>query len=305
LKVIDTLSEGFGTANRRLWIVAIPILVDLFLWLGPKATIGPALSTAVQANFPQQYDGYEALVQQTIASFNLFSLAVVYLPSLVVRLDATPLASFTTDMAVNSPLSFMLLAAGVFLAGLWVSCLYLGLIAQVVRDGRTNLGLMARAVWRYWSRLIAFLAVVVVALAVAAIPFGLAYLIVSSANATAGEFLAFLVQIAFIWAIVYMFFAIEALLLSEVGPLQAIRLSIVVIASNFWAAITLIGLSFLITLGLPLAWQFIAPYPAGLVLAILGNAYIGTGVAAAGFLFYQERLERLKTLAARSTQEIR
>jgi hypothetical protein len=78
-----------------------------------------------------------------------------------------------------------------------------------------------------------------------------------------------------------------------------------VIASNFWAAITLIGLSFLITLGLPLAWQFIAPYPAGLVLAILGNAYIGTGVAAAGFLFYQERLERLKTLAARSTQEIR
>src|SRR2546430_10644884 len=100
-------------------------------------------------------------------------------------------------------------------------------------------------------------------------------------------------QIALIWAIVYMFFAIEALLLSDVGPLQAIRLSVVVIASNFWAAITLIGLTFLITLGVPLAWQFITAYPAGLVIAILGNAYIGTGVAAAGFLFYKERLERL------------
>ncbi|MBV9119630.1 MAG: hypothetical protein JOZ39_02900 [Chloroflexi bacterium] len=303
MKVIDTLSEGFGAANRRLWIIAIPILFDLFLWLGPKATVGPGLTRLVQTGFPEQYAAYSALIEQTLASFNLFSLAAVYLPSLVVRLDATPLAAFSTDLAINSPLAFAGIALLITLGGLWLACLYLGLLAQVVRDGATNLRVMATAVWRYWSRLIGFLLLVGCALVVGAIPFGIAFVLLSSFSATAGQFLAFVIQVALIWAVVYLFFAIEALLLSDVGPLQAIKLSVAVIAGNFWASIGLIGLTFLITLGLPLAWQVIAQYPAGLVAAIVGNAYIGTGVAAAGFLFYKERLERLTAASARRTQE--
>ena len=302
MKVIDTLSEGFGAANRRLWIIAIPILFDLFLWLGPKAVVGPGLANLVQADVPSQYSGYEGLLQQTVASFNLFSLAAMYLPSLVVRLDSAPLASLTAHLAVNSPTVFLLAALAIVLAGLWLACVYLGLIAQVVRDGQTNLRLLASAVWRYWRRLVAFLIIVAGLLMLAAVPFGLAYLLASSFSAAAGDFLAFLLQIALLWAIVYLFFAVEALLLSDVGPVQAIRLSITVIAGNFWAAVTLIGLTFLISLGLPLAWQLIAAYPAGLAVGIIGNAYIGTGVAAAAFLFYQERLERLKSAA--TPQEI-
>ena len=302
MKVIDTLSEGFGAANRRLWIIAIPILFDLFLWLGPKAVVGPGLANLVQADVPSQYSGYEGLLQQTVASFNLFSLAAMYLPSLVVRLDSAPLASLTGHLAVNSPTVFLLAALAIVLAGLWLACVYLGLIAQVVRDGQTNLRLLASAVWRYWRRLVAFLIIVAGLLMLAAVPFGLAYLLASSFSAAAGDFLAFLLQIALLWAIVYLFFAVEALLLSDVGPVQAIRLSITVIAGNFWAAVTLIGLTFLISLGLPLAWQLIAAYPAGLAVGIIGNAYIGTGVAAAAFLFYQERLERLKSAA--TPQEI-
>jgi hypothetical protein len=304
LKVIDTLSEGFGAANRRPWIIAIPILFDLFLWLGPKATVGPRLAQLMQTDIPAQYGGYEGFIQQTISGFNLFSLAAIYVPSLVVRLDNTPLASFTASLAINSPLTFMGLSLAVVLAGLWLACLYLGLIAQVVRDGGTNLRFMATAVWRYWRRLIAFLLLVGLILVAVAVPFGITYLLLSSFSPSAGELLAFLVQIALIWAVVYMFFAVEALLLSDVGPVQAIRLSIAVIASNFWMAILFIGLTFLITLGLPIAWQLVAANPAGLAVGIVGNAYIGTGLAAAGFLYYQERLQRLQS-AAKTSQEIR
>jgi hypothetical protein len=256
----------------------------------------------VQSDLPAQYSGYEALIQQAISGFNLFSLAAIYLPSLVVRLDTTPIASLTSSLAVNSPLGFLGMCLAVVLAGLWLACLYLGLIAQVVRDGRTNLRVMVSAVWRYWRRLVAFLLLVGAILALLTIPFGLAYVILSAASPSAGELLAFLVQIALIWAVVYMFFAVEALLLSDVGPVQAIRLSMAVIASNFWAAILFIGLTFLITLGLPIAWQAVAAYPAGMAVGIIGNAYVGTGVAAAGFLFYQDRLEHLKS-AAKISQE--
>ncbi|HLY67651.1 MAG TPA: hypothetical protein VKU60_19085, partial [Chloroflexota bacterium] len=169
--------------------------------------------------------------------------------------------------------------------------------AQVVRDGQTNLRLIASTVWRYWRRLTAFLLLIGMGLVLAAIPVGIIYVVLASISATAGEFMVFLVQIGLIWAVVYLFFAVQALLLSDVGPLLAIRLSVMVIAHNFWAAIAFIGLTFLITLGLPIAWQAIAVQPAGVVLGIVGNAYIGTGIAAAAFRFYQDRLERLQALA--------
>ncbi len=305
MKVIDTLSEGFGATNRRLWIVAIPILVDLFLWLGPRATIGPVLAQLLQTDVPVQYGDYAALIQQFISGFNVFSMAALYLPSLVVRLEAIPLLGLASDFAVNSSALLLGLAVAALLVGLWISCFYLGLIAQLVRDGQTDLRLMLRAVWRYWRRLIAFLVLVCVALMVAAIPVGGAYVILSSFSPAAGDFLAFLVQIGLLWAIVYLFFSIQALLLSDAGPLMAVRLSVTVIAGNFWAALALIGLTFLISIGLPFAWQLLATNPAGLLAAIVGNAYIGTGVAAAGFLFYKERLERLTALAAKTTQEAR
>jgi hypothetical protein len=266
--------------------------------------MGPNLAHLVQPQLPAEYGDYQALLQQTVSGFNLFALAGLYLPSLVVRLDATPLGSLTADLAMNSPVAFGIAAVAIFLAGLWVACLYLGLIAQVVRNGETDLKVMASAVWRYWRRLIAFLLLVAGLLTLAALPFGMVYLMLSQVSPSAAEILGFMVQIALIWGLVYLFFAVEALLLSDVGPIQAVRLSVVVIAGNFWAAITLIGLTFLISLGLPIAWQLIATTPAGLAVGIIGNAYIGTGVAAAGFLFYQERLERLKA-TVRTSQEIR
>lgn len=307
MKVIDTLSEGFSAANRRPWIVAIPMLVDLLLWLGPKVTIGPHLAGSLESGLPQQYSGYGALIRQTVSGFNLLSLlAVVYLPSLVTRLDHPAAVGLVSNLAINSAGRLLLLAALTLLAGLWLSCLYLGLVAQVVRDGTTNARVMAVLVWRYWRRLIGFLALLILLLGLAAIPIGLIYTILASLSPTAGEFVAFIVQIALIWALVYLFFAVQALMLSDARPMRAIRLSVTVIANNFWAALALIGLTFLITLGLPLAWQVIAATPAGVVAGIVGNAYIATGVTAAAFLFYKERVERLNaTATAHTPQEAR
>src|SRR5581483_5841732 len=41
LGVIDTLSAGFGLINRRLWLILLPVALDLFLWYGPRLSIAP------------------------------------------------------------------------------------------------------------------------------------------------------------------------------------------------------------------------------------------------------------------------
>jgi len=44
LNVIDALSQGFSTIHRRWWVLLIPILLDLFLWLGPQMAIEPIVA---------------------------------------------------------------------------------------------------------------------------------------------------------------------------------------------------------------------------------------------------------------------
>jgi hypothetical protein len=49
LGVIDTLSAGFGLINRRLWLILLPIALDLFLWYGPRLSIAPVAQDALRA----------------------------------------------------------------------------------------------------------------------------------------------------------------------------------------------------------------------------------------------------------------
>ena len=47
--IIDTLSAGFQTVNRHLYLLLVPILLDLFYWLGPRLTVKPARASTALA----------------------------------------------------------------------------------------------------------------------------------------------------------------------------------------------------------------------------------------------------------------
>jgi hypothetical protein len=43
LNIIDTLTAGFNTVTRRLWLIVVPVALDVFLWLGPKLSVAPVI----------------------------------------------------------------------------------------------------------------------------------------------------------------------------------------------------------------------------------------------------------------------
>ena len=97
----------------------------------------------------------------------------------------------------------------------------------------------------------------------------------------------------------YLFFAPDAIFVSRVGPIQAIRRSAAVVHAGVWSALTLAILVTVIMIGMGQLWVMLANLASwGLALGIVGNAYIASGLAAATMLFYRERMETL--LAQRS-----
>ena len=50
--VIETLSAGYAAVNQQLWVLLLPVLLNLFLWLGPHVSysllIDPAVTRAAE-----------------------------------------------------------------------------------------------------------------------------------------------------------------------------------------------------------------------------------------------------------------
>ena len=69
--VIDTLSAGYAAVNRRLWLLGIPIALDLVFWAGPRLGLDRFATTfTLPLAAPGQAEGAQAVP----ASFDLLML---------------------------------------------------------------------------------------------------------------------------------------------------------------------------------------------------------------------------------------
>jgi hypothetical protein len=67
-----------------------------------------------------------------------------------------------------------------------------------------------------------------------------------------------------------------------------------VVRRHLWPSVALIGLTWLILVGMSRVWEVLASTlqaPYGVILSSVGNAYIATGLIAASMIFYTERAE--------------
>ena len=83
--------------------------------------------------------------------------------------------------------------------------------------------------------------------------------------------------------------------MSEEKPLKALFSSFTVVRMNFLPAVGLIILVNVLGMGLGLIWRSIMGSTVGMLVAILFNAYIGTSLTVASFIFYRDRLARWHT----------
>jgi hypothetical protein len=99
---------------------------------------------------------------------------------------------------------------------------------------------------------------------------------------------------ALLFVTLHLSFAVDAIFVSQVGPLNAIQRSVGVVRRHLWPSVALMLLTWLILAGMAQVWTVLASNvqsPYGVALSILGNAYIASGLIAAGMIFYIERAE--------------
>ena len=304
--VIEALTAGFELVARRPWAILLPIAVNLLTWLGPRFSVGPLIqqvADAIRAGVGSQTGQYAdaALaaarnLAQWGAQFNLFELLTVGLPVLAVRMPGQQVWPLD-NWAWAAGLAVALLVLGGYLLAL-----YLGILGREVRGGHGAIGpALAHAARVLW-RLVA-LGVVVAGIAVVlALPAMMTVGVLSFFYLQGAMFLATVVGwlgLAFlIWVAFYLFFAVDAMVLDDVGVRQAVSRSVTLVRLNGGATAALILLTLTLTWGLGVVWEAIASGTAGTAIAILANGFVSTALAAASLIFYSSRWRALEQRVA-------
>lgn len=326
MSVISSLSRGFEAITRRIWLIFIPVLLDLYLWMGPRLSIYPLVRGSLSLLVPPSNASPEeilalaetkGLLEQASQNFNAFSLFVIrklsmpsllspnpWLETLGMMLNISSLVTFQAPEAsfLNRPLPVIEVQSvpvflGLFLllslVGLLIGCWYLGLIAQEIGHNQVNIPYVLRRVWIWWARVVLTALLMVMGLLTLGIPLLILVALVSVLNRNLAQLLGNFFFVSSIWAgiwlYIYLFFFVNALILNDTGILRALWNSFSVVRRNFWSTIGLMLVMGLIGAGFAIIWRRLSINWWGTLFAIIGNAYIGSGLAATSLTFYHEK----------------
>jgi hypothetical protein len=319
--LIDTLTEGYAAVNRRPWLLVLPILLNLYLWFGTQLSFAPLLTDlatlmrmsaapAEQASLPAQPADLlrnlgQTDMRQRLAQLNFIPMLTMY--RLITadtsgRSTGVPLVQevpqpITPDRGTTIQVYDLggTLLALVLINGLALplSALFLTQMAAAVRGDHAALATGLRRAWRAMLAILGWVGVVLGVGLALGLPFICLVGMLLLYSPPVGLFLFGILMILGFWIRIYLGFANEAIAISGVGPLRALHVSFNIVRRNFWATLGLLALSWLISAGSGMLWLSLAGgSTVGLIVAITGSAYLGSGLLAARMAFYRERLRR-------------
>lgn len=307
MSIIDSLSAGYRFVTGRLHLLLLPIALDLVLWGTPRLSIGPLLDKVAEIyQNAAQMDGLttdlssvaqqasELLVEWGQQS-NLLNLIangfLFHVPSVMAIAEPLPNVAIRE---ISNPVAVVALFLLLALVGLFLGVVYFGLLAD-----RLPIGAGARSRdWteflilslHRWAKTVLLVIVVILGFIAVLVPVTLgATLIALLSPPIASLLMALMSGLAFV-ALFYLYFSTAGLVTDDLTIMNAISRSVQLVRNSFWSTFGFIILINLISLGFSLIWVALTSYvPAGTIVAIVGNAYIGTGLAMALIIFYRTR----------------
>ncbi len=319
--VIESLTQGFETIAARLTLVALPLLLGLVLWVGPRISFAPAIDTIVNgyysqlwkpfvvsvnpdmdAQWPQLADMMRTALGDTFTQY----IPVIGLPALLAGREAKPLP-FDYQPAVweiDTPLGLLGFRLAMLAVGLVLVSVYVALIAQQVQNGEIRLAAMFRRlpVQALWLTLLAIalpvlLVIIYMPFAFMAVGFAMFSQFLSAVVDWAGRLLV-------LWLVLFLVFTIHGIFMNGRGLLGALWDSVRVVQWNMSATMLLLLLILAINLALGYVWS-LPPTGSWLaVVGIMGHALISTALIAATCVFFKDRYRYWREMRAELLMEL-
>ena len=300
--VFATIAAGFDLIAKHLWLLVLPVILDIFFWLGPRLRFQKIIEQLV-ALFPKDADVLNVGPQllEIAPRTNLFTTLTVQLigvPALMVGQvpEKTPIP--TQALEISGWLNWIGLFLIFSLIGLLLTALFYTLIAYAINMQSSNgeslgIGWWTKRVGYSWLRLIALALFFLLIGFIIYIPLIIISTILFFVNGTLGSIVLLTGPFFLVWITVFMFLAPFGIVLNGRPVLRAVMESVRLVQKNMASALLLILIVLLA--GTLLDWLLFSVENGTwmTLINILGHAFVSTALIAAMFLFYRDRYTAL------------
>lgn len=299
--LIHALLAGFDSITNHVELIVIPILLDLFLWLGPRLRLEglvkgfadrmmdlpgveiPGASEAMQAGQEIWYMFAERI--NLFSSLRAFPVGIPSLISASQPLD-TPMGT-PAFLEISSGLAILGLWLGLALVGLVLGSLYYLIVAQASLSGKVSW----REAFQQWPKaayqvvlLAIFWAVLLIAISV---PGSCLITLITLSGLPAARFGLFLLAGVALWVLFPLIFSAHGIFINRVKMWTSVLESIRLTRLTFIKTSLLFASFLIISEGFDLLWRVPKETSWLTIVGIAGHAFTTTGLLAASFVYYQ------------------
>lgn len=319
-RLMNAIVTGFNVIANHIHLILIPVVLDLFLWLGPhvgiKVLFQPMFNEWIetvklmeQSETRQIVLSNQSVFQAAFDQFNLLSLIRTWpvgVPSLIAPLNylTTPLGPAPVQ-ELSSAGSAFLIWAGIVLLGIVLGSLYFSSVAFFVADQRPQLSLR-RLFWNVLQT-ISLTFGMVFGLFVIAIPVLLLLTIFSLFSPALTQLIFLVLCFILMWALLPLVFSPHGIFSYGQSAVTSLLTSLRLVRNYMPGTGLFLVALILLSEGLDVVWR-IAPADSWMTLiGIAGHAFITTGLLASSFIYYQggmrwmqESLQRMSSAATKA-----
>ena len=303
--VMGSLRHGFNAVSSHVWLILLPLMLDLLLWLGPRLSVGTLVNpffklafsqmrtTMTSASDLQRFAVYQSTFNEMVERFNLLSL--------IGRLQTFPVgisSLLAQTMPVQNPLGsqdvvqitslpgFLGLAFLFTVVGWAMGGLYFRSVSGIAL-GDANRVTMISLSWAILQTLIlSFLWVVGLIVILIPTMVVLTFLTLLSPLLASG---ILLIALFFsFWLIVPLFFTPHGIFVRRQNAFYSIFTSLKMARFTLPTSALFVLCVFLLTTGLNYLWSVPTGDSWMLLVGIAGHAFITTALLAASFVYYRD-----------------
>jgi hypothetical protein len=307
LGIIEALSAGLDAVLRHPWLLLIPVLLDVFLWVGPRLQ-APALYRSFEPTLRQlttELSSSEArfaaqelgkAIERFFTQYNLFawlSAGLIGVPVINGGIDATlklVTGSLPIVWQVDSFDGYLLVFALFTTIGLFISALFWSMLGDYVRGEAFHTARWLRQSFELWKKLLLLLIVVAGLVLLSIFPLSMVMFTLSVFSAGLASLIPLLAMGVAAWIILVCVFTPHGLALYHMTLSRAVNTSTLIVRANFSQTVGLAVIALAISIGTGLIWEGLAADSWLRLVAMAGSAIIGTGLIMASLVFYQNRV---------------
>ena len=302
---MGSLRAGFDAVSSHIWLILLPLLLDVMLWFGPRLSVGRLLNpffrmvfdqmptTLTSPSDGQSFTAYQSAFSEMVERFNLLSL--------IGRLQMFPVgisSLLAQTMPVKSPLGSQDVVQITSLPGLlglaflftvigWIAGgLYFRSVSGIAL-GEANQGMLISLPWAILQSLV--LSVVwVIVLMILIVPTTFIFALLTLLSPLLASGVLLIALFFSFWLIVPLFFTPHGIFVRRQNAFYSIFSSLRMARFTLPTSGLFVLSVFLLTTGLNYLWRVPTGDSWMLLVGIAGHAFITTALLAASFVYYRD-----------------